>query len=89
MGPYLCIASNGVPPSVSKRIMLIIHCFCCCFIGMNQALEAYKVKIIVDLKLHCELLAGVDVIKIVQCVQSQHIISLNDSKNFIHIAKPI
>uniref|UniRef100_A0AAR5PXC6 Ig-like domain-containing protein n=2 Tax=Dendroctonus ponderosae TaxID=77166 RepID=A0AAR5PXC6_DENPD len=25
MGPYLCIASNGVPPSVSKRIMLIIH----------------------------------------------------------------
>lgn len=26
MGPYLCIASNGVPPSVSKRIMLIVHC---------------------------------------------------------------
>ncbi|XP_066259231.1 neurotrimin-like [Euwallacea similis] len=25
MGPYLCIASNGVPPSVSKRIMLIVH----------------------------------------------------------------
>ncbi|KAF7271305.1 hypothetical protein GWI33_015803 [Rhynchophorus ferrugineus] len=25
MGPYLCIASNGVPPSVSKRIMLVIH----------------------------------------------------------------
>ncbi|CAH1126801.1 unnamed protein product [Ceutorhynchus assimilis] len=25
MGPYLCIASNGVPPSVSKRIMLITH----------------------------------------------------------------
>ncbi|XP_050296725.1 lachesin-like isoform X2 [Anthonomus grandis grandis] len=25
MGPYLCIASNGVPPSVSKRILLRIH----------------------------------------------------------------
>lgn len=26
MGPYLCIASNGVPPSVSKRISLVVHC---------------------------------------------------------------
>ncbi|KAI4490242.1 hypothetical protein M0802_010820 [Mischocyttarus mexicanus] len=25
MGAYLCIASNGVPPSVSKRIMLHVH----------------------------------------------------------------
>ncbi|XP_031337228.1 lachesin-like [Photinus pyralis] len=25
MGPYLCIAFNGVPPSVSKRIMLIVN----------------------------------------------------------------
>ncbi|XP_034934357.1 protein amalgam-like [Chelonus insularis] len=25
MGPYLCIASNGVPPSVSKRIVLIVN----------------------------------------------------------------
>ncbi|XP_047347791.1 neurotrimin-like isoform X1 [Vespa velutina] len=25
MGSYLCIATNGVPPSVSKRIMLIVH----------------------------------------------------------------
>ncbi|XP_061398486.1 lachesin-like, partial [Musca vetustissima] len=25
MGSYLCIASNGVPPSVSKRISLSIH----------------------------------------------------------------
>ncbi|KAL1465492.1 hypothetical protein WDU94_005059, partial [Cyamophila willieti] len=25
-GAYLCIASNGVPPSVSKRISLIVHC---------------------------------------------------------------
>lgn len=26
MGAYLCIASNGVPPTVSKRIMLVVHC---------------------------------------------------------------
>ncbi|VVC45395.1 Immunoglobulin subtype,Immunoglobulin-like domain,Immunoglobulin-like fold,Immunoglobulin subtype [Cinara cedri] len=25
MGSYLCIASNGVPPTVSKRITLIVH----------------------------------------------------------------
>ncbi|XP_026313975.1 lachesin-like, partial [Hyposmocoma kahamanoa] len=25
MGAYLCIASNGVPPSVSKRIMIKVH----------------------------------------------------------------
>lgn len=28
MGTYLCIASNGVPPSVSKRMKLQIHCEC-------------------------------------------------------------
>lgn len=28
MGAYLCIASNGVPPTVSKRVMLIVHCKC-------------------------------------------------------------
>lgn len=26
MGAYFCIASNGVPPTVSKRVMLIVHC---------------------------------------------------------------
>lgn len=26
MGAYLCIASNGIPPSVSKRIMLVVNC---------------------------------------------------------------
>ena len=26
MGAYLCIASNGIPPTVSKRIRLIVHC---------------------------------------------------------------
>lgn len=29
MGAYLCIASNGVPPSVSKRMKLQVHCKCC------------------------------------------------------------
>lgn len=26
MGPYFCVASNGVPPSISKRIMVIVQC---------------------------------------------------------------
>ena len=26
MGAYLCIASNGVPPSVSRRIMVNVNC---------------------------------------------------------------
>uniref|UniRef100_A0A182ULY5 Ig-like domain-containing protein n=1 Tax=Anopheles merus TaxID=30066 RepID=A0A182ULY5_ANOME len=26
MGAYMCIASNGVPPSVSKRLKLQVHC---------------------------------------------------------------
>lgn len=26
MGSYLCIASNEVPPAVSKRISLSVHC---------------------------------------------------------------
>lgn len=26
MGAYLCIASNSVPPSVSKRIILDVEC---------------------------------------------------------------
>ncbi|KAL0881663.1 hypothetical protein ABMA27_001481 [Loxostege sticticalis] len=25
MGPYLCIASNGVPPSISKRVVLMVQ----------------------------------------------------------------
>jgi hypothetical protein len=28
MGAYLCIAANGVPPSVSKRMMVHVHCKC-------------------------------------------------------------
>lgn len=26
MGVYLCIASNDVPPAVSKRVMLAVNC---------------------------------------------------------------
>lgn len=26
MGAYLCIASNGIPPTVSKRVVLIVNC---------------------------------------------------------------
>lgn len=35
MGAYLCIAYNGVPPSVSRRILLHVHCkytFCKTFL---------------------------------------------------------
>ena len=28
MGAYLCIASNKIPPSVSKRITLVVECKC-------------------------------------------------------------
>lgn len=32
MGAYLCIAYNGVPPPVSKRIVLKVHCKYLCII---------------------------------------------------------
>ncbi|XP_021923930.1 neurotrimin-like isoform X4 [Zootermopsis nevadensis] len=41
MGPYLCIASNGVPPTVSKRIMLIVHFPPMIWI-QNQLVGAYE-----------------------------------------------
>jgi len=28
MGSYLCVASNGVPPTRSKRINVTVHCEC-------------------------------------------------------------
>jgi neurotrimin len=28
MGGYLCIASNGIPPTVSKRYDVQVHCEC-------------------------------------------------------------
>lgn len=48
MGSYLCIASNGVPPSVSKRIMLTVHCtyyplaFCCTLFQIESVQWYYK-----------------------------------------------
>ncbi|XP_076395702.1 neurotrimin isoform X2 [Megachile rotundata] len=41
MGPYLCIASNGVPPAVSKRIVLIVHFQPMVWIE-NQLVGAYE-----------------------------------------------
>lgn len=28
MAAYLCVASNGVPPSISKRVQLRVQCEC-------------------------------------------------------------
>lgn len=39
MGAYLCIASNGVQPSVSKRIMLNVHCKLISFILLFYSLQ--------------------------------------------------
>ncbi|XP_070517853.1 neurotrimin isoform X2 [Cardiocondyla obscurior] len=41
MGPYLCIASNGVPPTVSKRILLTVHFQPMVWIE-NQLVGAYE-----------------------------------------------
>lgn len=35
MATYLCVASNGVPPSVSKRINLLVQCKIVSFIFIN------------------------------------------------------
>lgn len=39
MAAYLCVASNGVPPSISKRVMLRVQCkfsFCMTNRPINQ-----------------------------------------------------
>lgn len=49
MGAYLCIAANGVPPSVSKRMMLLVHCkYLCIFKNthLGQIDQILKVKIV-------------------------------------------
>ncbi|KAL2751131.1 opioid-binding protein/cell adhesion molecule isoform X3 [Vespula maculifrons] len=46
MGPYLCIASNGVPPTVSKRIVLIVHFPPMVWIE-KQLVGAYEGKVLV------------------------------------------
>jgi len=35
MGAYLCIASNSVPPSVSKRMKVQVHCKSFVFLFIN------------------------------------------------------
>ncbi|XP_076749305.1 lachesin isoform X2 [Xylocopa sonorina] len=52
MGPYLCIASNGVPPAVSKRIVLIVHFQPMVWIE-NQLVGAYEGQTLV-LECHSE-----------------------------------
>ncbi|KAH8281428.1 hypothetical protein KR054_000438 [Drosophila jambulina] len=50
MGAYLCIASNGVPPSVSKRITLVVH-FPPMITVQNQLIGAVEGK---GVTLECE-----------------------------------
>lgn len=43
MGAYLCIASNGIPSPVSKRIMVHVHCeFESAVSNVNQRNEKVK-----------------------------------------------
>ncbi|XP_053974465.1 lachesin-like isoform X3 [Hylaeus volcanicus] len=51
MGPYFCIASNGVLPSVSKRIVLTVHFQPMVWIE-NQLVGAYEGE---TLKLECRI----------------------------------
>ena len=37
---YLCIASNGVPPSVSKRVDLRVQCEYCIFVKQDEVFRA-------------------------------------------------
>ncbi|XP_043279848.1 neurotrimin-like [Venturia canescens] len=52
MGPYLCIASNGVPPTVSKRIVLVVHFQPMVWIE-NQLVGAYEGQTLI-LECHSE-----------------------------------
>ncbi|XP_043511805.1 lachesin-like [Frieseomelitta varia] len=52
MGPYLCIASNGVPPAVSKRIVLNVYFQPMIWIE-NQLVGAYEGQTLV-LECHSE-----------------------------------
>nr|CAI5857621.1 unnamed protein product [Callosobruchus analis] len=42
MGAYLCIAANGVPPTVSKRMMLHVHCEYSFLIFLSNILKRYQ-----------------------------------------------
>jgi hypothetical protein len=39
MGAYLCVASNGVPPSISKRVELRVQCKFPCIYRLNNLIE--------------------------------------------------
>lgn len=43
MGAYLCIASNGVPPSVSKRIKVSVDCKCLYFNEAKIKKKSHKI----------------------------------------------
>ena len=54
MGAYLCIASNGVPPTVSKRITLNVNCE---FVVLNVNCECIVLNVnceFVVLNVNCE-----------------------------------
>ncbi|KAM8720423.1 hypothetical protein ACLKA7_006468 [Drosophila subpalustris] len=55
MGSYLCIASNGVPPSVSKRIQLSIHCNVAA--SMRQFTQSSRLQQQQQQQLHCACLS--------------------------------
>ena len=37
MGAYMCIATNGVPPTISKRIQLNVDCKCFLLISIPNS----------------------------------------------------
>uniref|UniRef100_A0A182UFK3 Ig-like domain-containing protein n=1 Tax=Anopheles melas TaxID=34690 RepID=A0A182UFK3_9DIPT len=48
MGAYLCIATNGVPPSVSKRIILDVECKAIIYWVYNSVMVLPSKKYIID-----------------------------------------
>ena len=43
MGAYMCIATNGVPPTISKRIQLNVDCKCFLLISTpNSEVESFS-----------------------------------------------
>ncbi|KAG4066651.1 hypothetical protein HA402_007287 [Bradysia odoriphaga] len=48
MGAYLCIASNGVPPSISKRVMLVVNFLPAIWIRQEVVYSAYGQKVLLE-----------------------------------------
>lgn len=60
-GAYLCIAKNGVPPSVSKRIILDVECKSFDFFFILLVTGRPEIKICQDIKISdwlIELICG-------------------------------